>query len=254
MEVNYRKEGQAKFSAASAEGQLKRLDGEWMRFEKLYLEFLQLVPAHAKSIMPYFTEETFEKVQENYWASCDFFADVAAKCTATSAAQPSPTPAPTGDSISVAKLARIPLPKVAVSYAEWHSFRDLFKSLVLDNKSLTNVKRLHYLKSSAEGHAANLIAHFSITDANFEPAWMTLADRYNNKRVIVSTLLSNFVSLPVIGSESADELSRLRDTTKESIAMLRSIGRPVDTWDDVIVFLLTAKLDRQTTSATLVTC
>ncbi|XP_076621611.1 uncharacterized protein LOC143342014 [Colletes latitarsis] len=170
MEVNYRKEGQAKFSAASAEGRLKRLDGEWMRFEKLYLEFLQLVPAHAKSIMPYFTEETFEKVQENYWASCDFFADVATKCTATSAAQPNPTPAPTGDFISVAKLARIPLPKVAVSYAEWHSFRDLSKSLVLDNKSLTNVKRLHYLQSSAEGHAANLIAHFSITDANFEPA------------------------------------------------------------------------------------
>ncbi|XP_076629094.1 uncharacterized protein LOC143345632 [Colletes latitarsis] len=145
MEVNYRKEGQAKFSAASAEGRLKRLNGEWMRFEKLHLEFLQLVPAQAKSIMPYFT-------------------------LSKSAAQPSPSPAPTGDSISVAKLARIPLPKFAGSYTEWHSFRDLFKSLVLDNKSLTNVQRLHYLKSSVEGQAANLLAHFSITDANFEPA------------------------------------------------------------------------------------
>ncbi|XP_044741921.1 uncharacterized protein LOC123302892 [Chrysoperla carnea] len=67
-------------------------------------------------------------------------------------------------------LPKIQLPKFAGDYQSWRPFSDMFTSLVGADSELTNVMKMHYLKSSVTGEAANLISNFQITGENFIPA------------------------------------------------------------------------------------
>lgn len=54
-------------------------------------------------------------------------------------------------------LPRIKLPTFSEDYQLWTSFRDLFATLIRDNTDLTNVEKMHYLKTCVSGEAARLI-------------------------------------------------------------------------------------------------
>ena len=68
---------------------------------------------------------------------------------------------------------------------DWASFRDYFTSLIIQNNSLDNLQRLHFLKSLLEGEAASLLKVISLTENNFVSAWDRLKDRFEIPRAIV---------------------------------------------------------------------
>ncbi|XP_076660019.1 uncharacterized protein LOC143363291 [Halictus rubicundus] len=141
---------------------------------------------------------------------------------------PIPTSRPT------AHLPRIQLPSFDGSFEAWESFRDRFTSMVIDEPSLANVDRLHFLCSSLKGEASNAIAHLPITDNNFAVAWKLITSRYENKRRLTTTHLTTLFSLPKVTSESAPELRNLRDRINASTQALKSA---------IIVFLGVQNLD-----------
>ncbi|KAK0075379.1 hypothetical protein PV325_006970, partial [Microctonus aethiopoides] len=51
-------------------------------------------------------------------------------------------------------LPIIKLPQSNGDFASWPSFTDLFTSLVIDQQHLSDVTKLHYLKTSITGSAA----------------------------------------------------------------------------------------------------
>lgn len=149
-------------------------------------------------------------------------------------------------SVPDVKLPRIELPKFNGTYESWTSFFDIFKSLVHNNKSLSGSQKLHYLKSSVEGEAAQLIRSYSITEANYSEAWAALATRYQNKRLIVNSHLKNILELPKLKLESASALRKLMDTFSECIRALNALDRPTDHWDDLLVFIFVGYMDGET--------
>jgi len=142
------------------------------------------------------------------------------------------------------KLPRIELPTFDGRFEEnWQSFQDLFIATIENNPSLSSAQKLQYLKSCVRGEAANLIQSFSVTDQNYREAWGLLTDRFDNKRELIQALIRRFTSQPIIRQESASALQKLLDVTNECLRSLKVMGRSVDDWDDLIVFLIVDKLD-----------
>jgi hypothetical protein len=69
------------------------------------------------------------------------------------------------------KLSTISLPAFSGSFEKWLSFRDSFIKLIHNNETLTDIEKMHYLRSTVTGDALSTIEGLSITDTNYSAAW-----------------------------------------------------------------------------------
>lgn len=65
------------------------------------------------------------------------------------------------------KLPTIALPKFNGEFESWLGFRDTFKSLIHDNRSIGDVQKFHYLKASVVGEAEEVIGSIELSDTNY---------------------------------------------------------------------------------------
>lgn len=86
---------------------------------------------------------------------------------------------------SQVKLPRIELPTFNGKYEDWHSFFDMFNSLIHSNREISDTQKFHYLRSSLKGDAAEIVSSLEISGSNYADAWTRLKERYDNKRLIV---------------------------------------------------------------------
>jgi hypothetical protein len=69
------------------------------------------------------------------------------------------------------RLPTIEIPCFDGNVCKWLHYKDTFEALIVNNKSLSNVQKFHYLTSSLKGEAKTLIANLQITNDNFVVAW-----------------------------------------------------------------------------------
>ncbi|XP_076660110.1 uncharacterized protein LOC143363398 [Halictus rubicundus] len=247
---NFKKLGQAKMTTAITRNRMAVLKEAFNQAQELDARLAAVADPTARTSHPYYTNNLFEEAEENYLEASDFMAEVLKTTTSADAASSkgvSTSPIPM--SRPTAHLPRIQLPSFDGSFEAWESFRDRFTSMVIDEPSLANVDRLHFLCSSLKGEASNAIAHLPITDNNFAVAWKLITSRYENKRRLITTHLTTLFSLPKVTCESAPELRNLRDRINASTQALKNLNRPVDQWSDIIVFLGVQNLDRSSRKA-----
>lgn len=103
--------------------------------------------------------------------------------------------------------------------------RDSYVSLIHSNASLSRVQKFHFLKAFLEGDAARFVTNISISDSNYDGVWKILKDEYDCPRMLIETHIHAFASFPIMNSESAIELKRLRDTVNASLSALRNLNR-----------------------------
>ena len=108
--------------------------------------------------------------------------------------------------LSPVKLPQIVLSVFSGEFKAWENFRDLFDALIVQNDSLSNVTRLHYLKSSVTDEAEQFLKHVSITEANFVSIWESLKARYDNKRALITAHLQEFINVPNVTNNVLEEL------------------------------------------------
>ncbi|XP_055910779.1 uncharacterized protein LOC129945147 [Eupeodes corollae] len=142
------------------------------------------------------------------------------------------------------------LPKVILNefsgkFDEWIRFRDLFTALVICKKSVTGIEKMEYLLSRLKGDALSLVSHLPRSNENFSIAWKLLGEHYEKPNFIMVAHLDNIFDQPVIKSGSLCELKRLFSTTIENMNALRTLKLPVDSWDTLLVYTLTRKLDSE---------
>lgn len=126
-------------------------------------------------------------------------------------------------------LPRIEIPKFSGDYYAWRSFHDLFLSMIGTNPGLTNVEKMHYLKTSLTGDAVKLIINLPVSEDTFSIAWETLVHRYENKRVLISSQLDKLFTIKRIQNKSARELNTFLSTVLESLGALKTLGCPTET-------------------------
>lgn len=185
-------------------------------------------------------EDCYEKIRERYLDYKTALLDSLDKVQAT-------VHEPVSASLNTSDKSHLTLPKVYVptftgDYQSWKSFYDLFDALINKNATLTDVEKLHYLKSSVGGEAERLIQHLTIANSNYKPAWDILTSRYDHKRFIVNAQLQTFFGLKSLTAETSVGLKGLLDTSVECRHALKNLGIPVYEWDTIIIFILTKKL------------
>lgn len=85
------------------------------------------------------------------------------------------------------KLPKISLPVFDGNYQNWITFYDLFSTLIHNNDTLSNIEKFQYLLSSLTSHALTLLKGIPITAQNYEIAFKTLIDRYQNRRLLANS-------------------------------------------------------------------
>jgi len=69
------------------------------------------------------------------------------------------------------KLPTIALPTFEGDTCSWLNYRDTFVALIINNKTLSNVKKFQYLIASFKNKAKDLINNLEITNENILVSW-----------------------------------------------------------------------------------
>ncbi|XP_062557059.1 uncharacterized protein LOC134221908 [Armigeres subalbatus] len=147
------------------------------------------------------------------------------------------------------RLPQIQLQTFSGNIDEWLSFRDLYTSLIHWKADLPDVEKFHYLKGCLTGEAKALIDPLSITKANYQVAWDTLAKRYNDSKLLRRRQVQALTKLPVLAKESASELQSLLEGFERIVQNLDQLIQPQDYKDLLLMDILGSRLDPVTRRA-----
>lgn len=150
-------------------------------------------------------------------------------------------PAPSSN--NAIKLPAISIPNFDGSYEHWLEFRDTFISLVHNCKSITQIQKFHYLKSSLSGNAKSVIDSLEFSANNYEVAWELLTNRFDNTNLLVHNHVKSIYSIQALNKESPGLLRKLIDIILKNLRALKLLGEPTEYWDTLIIYNVVSKLD-----------
>lgn len=142
------------------------------------------------------------------------------------------------------KLPEAPLPTFDGKYDAWLSFKNAFHNLIDSQPDLSDVDKLHYLKTALKGDAATKIDVFTIDGVNYAKAWAVLERAYEVKRILISQHISAILNLPTLEKESTDSISKIADKAQQHVASLQALG--VNVSCEMVVHIIETKLPRVT--------
>ncbi|XP_043481644.1 uncharacterized protein LOC122510805 [Leptopilina heterotoma] len=212
-------------------------------------ELFQLSIVENKEDHNYFIDDEFGIIEMKLYADLDYFSEIMSELQPTKQFVTS-SPLSMDDVYqqpgSTVKLPQINLPEFSGQFSQWQVFKDSFNSLIIENSSLNNLAKLHFLKSSLSGDALDLIFNIKTTSDNFKIAWELLINRYDNKRAIVTAHLNAIFSLEPLKKESAGGLLQIYNTIQKHISALKNLGRPTEDYSDILVNRVINLLDQKT--------
>lgn len=127
------------------------------------------------------------------------------------------------------------------------TFRDIFESLVHNNKHIDPALKFHQLRNHLRGTALDTIRGYQLTTVNYESAWSDLKARYDRNDFIIHEYIKKFFEIPLIGGKaSVNRIQAIIDGTKQMTRALPSMGVKVDQWDPFVIFIILSKLDGET--------
>ena len=151
--------------------------------------------------------------------------------------------APTINNSSLqASLEKLRLPRFDGKQRDWEAFKEKFSSLIISDQVMSSIIKFQHLFNCLDGEAAEKLKGIKVTGDNFETAWETLCKRYDNKYLRFSLQMQTLVNLPSASNESVWHLSQLLNTVNESINTFTNLQRPVEKWDDILIYFLESKL------------
>lgn len=124
----------------------------------------------------------------------------------------------------------------------WLQFSETFKSLVDEDEALSNMQKLHYLRSCLKGGAGKIIHLIE----SYQIAWDIMKERFDNKRIIIQNYVKSLYNIPQMGKESASGIRSILDNLQANLRSLQSLGQKTDEWDTLLIHLIISKIDHYT--------
>jgi len=144
------------------------------------------------------------------------------------------------------KLPTIQLPSYDGTVSTWLHFCDTFDSLIIQNNTLLNVQKFHYLISSLKGEAKHLISNLQITNDNFMVAWDLVTQRYNNIKLIAMTHVKQLLQLPHVKRNDATSLRHLINHVTSNMNAIQALALNTSMQDLMLNHSLLSVLDSET--------
>lgn len=152
--------------------------------------------------------------------------------------------------IPAVQFSAIRLPPIDIkpfdgTYTEWLPFFNTFSALVHNEPRYNNrnVEKLHQLRNCLKGQALDAIQSLPIDGNNYEVALKLLRDRFENKRLIVQHHVNNIFNMPQVIKDSARSLREFLNILNTNIEALKSLNIEVNSWDPLLIHIMTSKLD-----------
>lgn len=229
---------------------LKAIEDYWQQFRHAHTTLMKNVKKEQRKLLPYFEQNHYyiceEVAMEARSQMQDLLFTIELQQKSSTEQEIMNVSLSHQVHATQVKLPRIEIPKFFGSYEAFPTFQDLFLTLVHENKTLSGVQKLHYLKTSVGGEAELLLRHIQISEANYVQAWETLKRRYSNKRLIVTSLLKRMFNQKKLNSQNSNHIKLLIDTTSECLNSLKNMNIKTEDWDPLINFILVQKLDTET--------
>lgn len=140
-------------------------------------------------------------------------------------------------------LPNLNIPTFCGKYEDWKSFLDIFNALIDSDNNLSEVQKFLYLKTALEGEPLTLIEDLKATNENYKLAFDTLKNRYDNKLSIVHSHIKTLLELPQMHRVNSTNLRDFITKVKKHVNSLKSLAIPVESWDIMLVYILSNKLD-----------
>lgn len=150
------------------------------------------------------------------------------------------------NSFNNVKLPKLTIPHFDGNLKQWQTFRDMFKSLIHDNETLSNVEKFQYLISSLAGVPLGIVSSLPINNDNYLVAYKLLNDRYQNKRLLAVEHWRAIQGAHIATSDSPESLQKIVDIFSKNLAALELLGFDTKSWDFILLNLLIDKLDLET--------
>lgn len=145
---------------------------------------------------------------------------------------------------NTAKLPKITIRSFDGKLENWVSYKELFDSLI-HNRDIPNVEKLHYLLSSVQGPAYDLIKSFPLSDDNYMNAYETLTKHYDKKRQIALVYYEKLLNCEP--AKTKGDLDRIFRAFNENLNILAKFNLP--DYNFMMFYLLWSKLDLPTREA-----
>ncbi|XP_070142306.1 uncharacterized protein [Drosophila kikkawai] len=133
-------------------------------------------------------------------------------------------------------------------YIRWPTFRDVFTAIYIQISRLTPVEKLFHLLSKTSGDAHAIVSKAPLTNEGFISAWQSLTERFENQRLLVNSQLKILFNLPAVPQESGAALKELQGTIQSCLTALSMSSIQVETWDCLLVYMVSIKLPKTTLS------
>lgn len=242
--TNMKKCPKLRLTEGYLKARIKTVEDYWEAFKNAHSSLTKCTPREQREDIAYFVNEEYYKVEELYLCIHGDMSDILIKSQQRNTDSPHFSGTSKDGQLSFAKLPRIQLPIFSGKYEDWPSFEDLFLALV-HNTDISDVQKLHYLKTSVSGEAEILLRNIQITESNYTNAWEVLKTRFGNKRMIANSILKRLFGQKKLSSQSAGQIKSILDTTVECLSSLNNLKINTDSWDPVIIFLISQKLDAE---------
>lgn len=237
---NFKKIGQQNMNKGGCITRMDQLKEVWQKFDMNHAQLCEDETISADEV--YFKEAMYEKAEEKYLFNLGVFRDSLILLERNESAAGSTSQTATVPGVMPQPLPTPALPTFSGEVKDWVRFRDNFQEMVVKRANLANVYKMNYLISSLQGEAAELIAEIPAGGDNFADAWNTVTNYYDNKRLLITKLLTKLFSMKAMAAETAHEVSRIRVNTKNILQALKLLGSPTEHWDHITVFLTVSRL------------
>lgn len=135
----------------------------------------------------------------------------------------------------------IEIPPFSGSIKKWPTFCELFEVMIIQNKNLSKIQKMQYLKTTVIDEAAQYIANLEITAENFDKAWRILTNQYEDKRAVKNASIEMLMELPALEEGDGIQMKTLNIKIMECIELLKET-----TANDFILYILSSKLPEST--------
>jgi tetratricopeptide (TPR) repeat protein len=246
--INYKKLAKANITLGKTNSHLAELQALWKEVRYRHNDITFVATEEDRKKLPYFTQDEYQAAEDAYNQALDHLQEaIDALVTPSSSASPSsPDPVDDETQSSSTTLQRIPIPTFTGEFTEWPRFRHFFHSLVHSNKALTKIAKFHYVISSVAGPAATSLDGLNVSPENYDDAWRTLLEEYDNEKELVRAHLRTIIYLPDGKLETAAELKKLKDTVRVALINVANLGFQVDNWDPLLVTIMSEKFGTET--------
>lgn len=147
------------------------------------------------------------------------------------------------------RLHRINLPTFSGDLEDWIAFRNMFLSTIDGNTLLPAAQKMQYLMGALEGEARDIIGSLDLSEEGYVEAWTLLKDRYDDTKLIMQKHIKALFELPILTKQDPVELRQLLDGSLRHLRALKTLKRPTDQWDNLIIHMISSRLDRKTNEA-----